>query len=309
MQDEGFRVSGTVPPLSDGAGQRIVASVVIVCFRSGRKLGDCLASLGGGTGSPAGIEVIVVNNSSDDAEEIAAICARHGAIFRQSGGNLGFGGGCNAGAAGARGDVVMFVNPDVLVTPEDLSRLAALMGAHPDLVALGPLQQAPNGRIRAKRHAVGQPKPAPDADGAAPLMETRFLSGGALMVRRAAFERIGGFDDAIFLFHEDDDLCLRLAPLGRLAYARGVVVRHDWGTSTPPSAEATRFRLWHQGYSKVQVLRKHYGDMAARGALFEAFLKFVSPEMLTAKGRRKARAFLGGVRAALSRSSNGYVPQ
>lgn len=289
----------------------VVCSVVIVCFHSGEKLESCLRSLLAGTcAESAGLEAVVVNNSASDEAEIAAICATYGAVFVQNPANLGYGNGCNAGAAKAGGDLLMFLNPDVRITPGDVSELVALFGQTPDLVALGPMQQSPSGRIRSKRSAVGQTKRADRTDSSAALMETGFLSGGALMVRRDAFDRICGFDDAIFLFHEDDDLCLRLAKLGRLAYARHVVVQHDWGGSTPPSPEVTRARLWHQGYSKVQVLRKHYGDKAVRTALFEAMLKFASPEMLTSRGRRKARAFMGGVVAGLRQSGplNGYVP-
>ena len=114
------------------------------------------------------------------------------------------------------------------------------------------------------------------------------------MVRKDAFDQVGGFDENIFLFHEDDDLCLRLANRGKLAYAAGVLAVHNSGCSTPPSAALTKTKSWHLGNSKVYVARKHYGTLAALLPLLEGVGKFVHPMILTRRGRIKARAFLAG---------------
>lgn len=289
--------------VADGA-PALLCSVVIVGFHSGAKLDGCLRSLFGDVPrSDRRVEAIFVNNSSADQTEVAAICDAHGAVFVQNGANLGYGQGCNLGAQRASGTFLLFLNPDVRITPSDVETLAALARSQPDIVAIGPMQQGPNGRIKAKRHSAGQPRPPAAADADAPLMMTGFLSGGAFMVRRDAFERVGGFDPRIFLFHEDDDICLRLAKVGRLAYARQVVVPHEWGASTPPSRDVTRARSWHLGYSKTYVLQKHYGRRAGLRAVADAVLKFVNPLMLTARGRLKATAFFGGVVAGLKQDS------
>lgn len=286
------------------AGPAPSVSVVIVAYRSADRLADCLVPLDQARAIHPATEVVVVNNSDDDGSEIAALCAAHDARFVQSARNLGYGPGCNRGAAEAQGDFLLFLNPDVTVPADALARLAALGAMHPDVVAFGPLQRAGDGSIKGKRRAVGDSRaawgPTLRAQGAGDeLVATGFISGGALMVRRDAFDRVGGFDDRIFLFHEDDDICLRLRAVGRLAYAAGVVVGHDWGSSSPRSDAMVRFRAWHLGHSKVYVMRKHFGLRGVLRPVLDGLLKLVSPAMLTRRGRLKAAGFAAGVIAAL----------
>ena len=286
-----------------------VVSVVIVCFHSASQLEGCLAAMAGDAQpSDPPLEVIVVNNSRDDRPEVAAICARHGATFVQSPQNLGYGRGCNLGAARAKGRYLAFLNPDVRPPRAALDRLVALAEAAPDLVALGPLQDKGGGRLHAKRRVVGQargfgPATLRRAAGADTLVPTRFLLGGAMVVRRAAFDRIGGFDPQIFLFYEDDDLCLRLSQLGRLAYAAGVVVGHAGGLSTPPTPRLARTRAWHRGYAHIHVARKHFGPRAVLAPVVVAAAACLGPGMLTRRGRIKRRAMFAGMIAALRGSA------
>lgn len=277
-------------------------AIVVVCYHSAGALPDCLTALGAPNLAP-GRELILVNNSQDDAAEIAEIAGKFGATLVQSPRNLGYGGGCNAGArAAGLSRYTIFVNPDVHATPEDLQAMIDIAEADSSIVALGPLQSGKNGKVRGKRRSVGQGKlfgpPLRQSDATGALVETGFLSGGALMTRSDLFARIGGFDERIFLFHEDDDLCLRLAKHGRLVYATGVVVQHDHGTSTPRTDALTHLRSFHLGFSRIYVLRKHFGQWAALGALAHALVKFVSPQILTQHGRIKAQAFLAGTKNA-----------
>lgn len=297
--------SGVVP--QPVMGQDPSVTVIIVAYHSADRLGACLSALQASRAVHPSTDVVVVNNSDDDGADIAAICAAYGARFVQSQQNLGYGPGCNLGAAHAGGDFLLFLNPDVTVPPDAIARLAALAGGRPDLVAIGPLQRAGNGTIKGKRHAVGDSRaswgPTLRAQGgAAELVPTGFISGGALMVRRDAFDRVGGFDPDVFLFHEDDDLCLRLRAVGQLAYAAGVVVGHDWGTSSPRSDAMARFRALHLGRSKVQVMHKHYGKRGLVRPILDSVMKLLSPAMLTRRGRSKALGFASGVFGALRKN-------
>lgn len=291
-----------MPPHSD---HRLSVSVIIVAYRSADRLAHCLAALDAARAAHPATEVIVVNNSDEDGAEIAALCAAHAARFVAAGRNLGYGPGCNRGAAEAVGEFLLFLNPDVTVPPDAIAALAALGAAHPDIVALGPLQRAGDGAVKGKRRAAGDGRgawgaPLRSVGARDDLVPTGFISGGALMVRRDAFRRVGGFDARVFLFHEDDDLCLRLRPLGRLAYAVGVVVGHDWGTSSPRGDAMVRFRAFHLGRSKLQVMRKHYGRRGVVRPILDSLLKLLSPAMLTRRGRLKAAGFAAGVIAALN---------
>lgn len=294
-------------------GQRISAfesqkptplcSAVVVSIYSYSKLPVCLDVLKK-HGAFGQLEVIVVNNSRDDQEDVSRVCDERGVAYVQNASNIGFGRACNMGARQATGEFLMFLSPDVRISHESVSMLLKLAKANETIVAIGPLQRSSSGPIYGKRRVVGQPSnlaasPIRSVQAAEALLDTKFLSCGALLVRKSAFDQIGGFDSQLFLFHEDDDLCLRLSALGQLAYAAGVVALHDWGTSTPALAKVTYARSWHLGFSKVHVLRKHHGKQAASRVLIEAALKFISPALLTGRGRIKARAFLAGTLAAL----------
>ena len=276
----------------------VACSIVIVCFHSLHELGPCLTLLQSGP-PDAGFEVIVVNNSQSDAAEVAANCAMMGVKCLQGPVNLGYGTACNLGAAWASGRYVLFMNPDVRLSPASLQLLSALCDEHQDLIAIAPLQGDARGRVRGKRRAVGQAwtpltRTLHRLSSAGTLKPTGFLGGGVLMVRKDAFDQVGGFDENIFLFHEDDDLCLRLAKRGQLAYAAGVLAVHNPGRSTPRSEELTKTKSWHLGNSKVYVARKHYGTLAALLPLLEGVAKFANPAIVTRRGRIKARAFLAG---------------
>ena len=276
----------------------VACSIVIVCFHSLHELGPCLTLLQSGP-PDAGFEVIVVNNSQSDAAEMAAHCAAGGVKCLQGQANLGYGTACNLGAAWASGRYVLFMNPDVRLSPASLQLLSDLCDENEDLMAIGPLQGNARGRVRGKRRTVGQAwtpftKTLHRLSSAGTLKPTGFLGGGVLMVRKDAFDQVGGFDENIFLFHEDDDLCLRLAKRGQLAYAAGVLAVHNAGRSTPRSEELTKTKSWHLGNSKVYVARKHYGTLAALLPLLEGVAKFANPAIVTRRGRIKARAFLAG---------------
>lgn len=278
-------------------------TIVVVCYHSAAEFLGCLEAVFKDDTAQE-YRVVAVNNSQDDSDAISSICDRFGVTMIQNAENVGYGRACNIGARRMHDSrYTLFLNPDVRFAPQALRRMVETADAHPDIVALGPLQSGRDGRVRGKRRAVGQTQtfgaPLRDADRSGAVVDTGFISGGALMVRTDVFLRLGGFDERIFLFHEDDDLCLRLAQQGRLAYATDIVVDHRYGSSTPRTDELTRVRSWHLGFSRVYVIRKHHGRLAAMASVLHAVLKFLSPEMISARGRIKARAFFDGTRTAL----------
>lgn len=277
-------------------------SVVIVGFHASGKIDRCLRMLQKRTGSIP-LEIIVVNNSMVDRDEVGALCSKFQAAFIQNESNLGYARACNLGARSASGSVVLFLNPEVVISYESLRLLVGLAEAHPSLVAIGPLQGMLNGKVRGRRRVVGQPRSSATstlrklgAPGA--IAATSFLPSGAMMARKDALIAVGGFDEQLFLNHEDDDLCLRLARIGPLAYAAGVLAVHDPDKSMPASPEVTYAKAWHLGFSRVQVLKKHYGKWASFSPLGKALTNFLSLRILTARGRKNATAFLSGCLSA-----------
>ena len=143
------------------------------------------------------------------------------------------------------------------------------------------------------------PREAAEADCELPV-----LQGSAIFVRRAAFEAVEGFDPKIFLYHEDDDLSLRLmADCGPLRLVTGAEVVHLFGEATARSPRTAALKAWYMGQSRVYACRKHGMPNAFGNALFEALSKLLSPlTLLSARKRAKHLAFLRGVLAARQRT-------
>ncbi len=89
---------------------------------------------------------------------------------------------------------------------------------------------------------------------------TVFLIGAALFFPLSKFKRIGGFDENIFLFYEDDDICLRMSQAGfSLIHVDSAHADHDCGESTEKSLELDWCKNWHTGWSKAYMQKKYKG--------------------------------------------------
>jgi GT2 family glycosyltransferase len=174
-----------------------VISVVVVNYRSAEEVEGFVASLS--TSEIAPHEVIVVDNASGD-DSVARLSGRDDITLVASPINTGFGGGCNLGAAAATGDLIFLSNPDVRLRPGTLTALLRALRDDPR-VAIA----CPDLLGEADASYVGKRYDEPVAS----------MAGAAMLIDRAAFTALGGFDDHIFLYSEDADLCYRTWLSGR----------------------------------------------------------------------------------------------
>ena len=206
-----------------------LVSVVIVHHRGTDDLVRCLRSL---EGQAERLEAIVVDNGSPDPLPPLPAFAR---VVRLPE-NLGFAGGANAGLLAARGDFVLFLNPDAELEPACLARMRAVDA---DVVAPRILLRDEEGRLDNCGHGL-YPDGLNWCRGRGQAAEGRFeaaedlllFSGAAVGMRRSALVRTGGFDPSYFAYGEDADLGLRAARMGlRCRYEPSAVVRHAVGGS------------------------------------------------------------------------------
>ncbi|HEX7275758.1 MAG TPA: glycosyltransferase family 2 protein, partial [Acidimicrobiales bacterium] len=198
-------------------------------------------------------DVVVVDNASSDGTEEALAAADPDARFLPTGSNLGFGTAANVGVANAGGPYVLILNPDTIVEPGTARALAAALDEDPRLAVVGPRIDNPDGSLYPSARRF--PKLG-DAAGHAFLgvvwKGNRFtrryrmldwdhaaagpvdwVGGACMLVRRTAYEQVGGFDPAYFMYVEDVDLCWRLRKAGwTVGYQPAGRVVHTVGASS-----------------------------------------------------------------------------
>jgi GT2 family glycosyltransferase len=194
--------------------------VQIVTWRSDegqlRRLLDSLALEAAGG---VKLHVAIADNSVDaqGAAELEALLAAYGGRFATlrlvvNDDNLGFGRAHNALARDARRDWLLLMNPDAALLPGTLSVL---------------LQRAATDASAAAFECRQQPFEHPKNYHPITL-ETEWCSGAALLLRRRAFDEVGGFEPRLFLYGEDVDLSWRLRAAGwKLRFLAHAVVVHD----------------------------------------------------------------------------------
>jgi N-acetylglucosaminyl-diphospho-decaprenol L-rhamnosyltransferase len=184
-----------------------------------------------------GDEVVVVDNASSDGTQHAARAADPGAAVIEAGRNLGFAGGCQAGARASTAPLLLFLNPDAVPSRDCIDRLRAAAAELPAWGAWQALVTLPDGtHVNTAGNPVhwlgfgwagGLGRRVDELDG--PPREVASASGAALMVRRAAWEEAQGFDERYFMYGEDLDLSLRLRLAGwGIGVVPGARVAHDY---------------------------------------------------------------------------------
>jgi GT2 family glycosyltransferase len=224
-----------------GRTDRIALSIsaVIVAYDSGAALERCLRSLR--DGEPEA-EVLVVDNAGTDRP----IAEQFGVRLIEPGRNLGFAGGCNRGAAEAKGDVLVFLNPDTVVDSGALSRLAETLQNRsigiamarlrlldrPELLNSGGTVLHLSGLAWAGRY--GEP-----AETLCEVEDVAAPSGAGMAIRRDLFRDLGGFTEELFMYLEDTGLGWRAHLKGlRVVVVPRADVYHEYEFGRNPAKVA-----------------------------------------------------------------------
>jgi GT2 family glycosyltransferase len=199
-------------------------SVVVVTHDSAEMVAAALPALCGQLG-PRDELVVVDNASADDTLAVVAAVAPD-AVVLETGRNAGFAAGANAGAAAARGELLVFLNPDATPAPGFVEAIRSPRGewtAWQGLVTAGDAVNTSGGVVHFTGIAwAGQAAPTGPR-------EVAFLSGACLAIPSAEFRRAGGFSEPYFMYQEDVDLSLRLRLAGgRVGVEPAAVVDHDY---------------------------------------------------------------------------------
>ncbi len=282
-------------------------TIVTVTYNSAAVVEEMLSSV------PAGCRIIVVDNATQDLEALRAVTDEFGATLVENEHNKGFGVACHIGALQVDTEFVLFLNPDAILLPDTLAKFVEATVNYPDASGFNPRLEDHDGKPFFKRKSYilprskWMPRGWPKND-----QIVSVLSGAAMFMTLDNYMKCGGFDPKIFLFHEDDDLALRLhAQCGPLMFIRDAIVQHGGGSSTTRSSEVAELKAWHMGHSRVYATRKHNMRFARTIAVVQSFLQAISPIVLfSARKRAKQFAFLRGVvHASLGQKSDMRIDQ
>ena len=283
--------------MTDAPGSAIAA--IVVSHESASTLEQCLQRL---RAAREIAEIRVIDNASLDGT--LDIIQRHAAQdprvrFIGNPDNPGFAAGCNQGARESTAPWLAFVNPDLLVETDTLSRLRAhalsvgsdaLLGV--DLVdEAGVRDEAARRRdpdfgamLRAPGRASKLAVPIRENQALQPVQA---ISGALMLMPRALFDRLGGFDQGYRLHAEDLDLCRRAREAGALvAVANDIRVLHVRGVS---SRARPVFVEWHKHRGLWRYFRKfesaHRGFPTRAGVFAMIWSRFLLKFMRTFASR------------------------
>ena len=262
----------------------MLLSIIIVNWNSTAFLLTCLETVYSQTGG-IDFETIVVDNAS--AEDCAAALSVHFPKVRcvKSEKNLGFAGANNLGFHHTRGEYLLFLNPDTEILGGAISTLLGHLAALRDAGAIGckllnsdltvqtssilrfptignqifsfeflrlKLPRLPFWGIRPLFSAAGGPQ------------EIEAISGACILVRREAFEKIGGFATEYFMYAEDVDLCYRIRKSGyKLYFTADASIIHHGGQSTK-KAKVKNANILLMKEATYRFLKTWRGDRYAR---------------------------------------------
>ena len=256
-------------------------SIVVVNWNSGHLLKNCVASL---LANAYNCELVIVDNASDDFSLEAAARLSTDLSILKNDRNLGFAAAANQGWRASRGSHILFLNPDVVCLPGSVECLEKTLAADESVWAVAGHLVDPSGRPQRYFNVRSFPSTAGVAaemlflTGLRSLLSLdRFLAKKApahaldvdqpaaacLMIKRAALETTGGFDESFLpAWYEDVDLCRRIRDRGgRIQYQPAARFIHHGGYSLGRLSRESFLVTFNR--NRIRYFHKHHGPKTA----------------------------------------------
>lgn len=249
-------------------------SVIIVNYKGWKRLKQCLDSLSVISPIDFSFEVIIIDNASNDGLLETFRCRYPSFIFVPNSGNNGFANGCNLGASIAKGETLLFLNPDTIVSEQALfGMLQELRNFNRScIISCRQIKEDGNdekayGRFLSSFTLTGWlralKKIITGIDGKNFPQDSRciypdWVSGSVIMISKTDFQRIGGWDEDFWMYYEDVDLCKRLRDSGGdIIFLKDIVVEHNHGGATRVNPSITALTKTEVLISRHLYVSKH----------------------------------------------------
>jgi N-acetylglucosaminyl-diphospho-decaprenol L-rhamnosyltransferase len=234
------------------------------------------------------LPVIIIDNGSPDGsgKVLGQAFGSHRVVSLQS--NVGYGRAANTGFSLCRSRYALLLNPDLVITADLVSELyLTAVGDRGNTAIWSPA-------LSKEDHRAGQPCPVNEVCGAAMLFDLQKM------------QRVGFFDENIFLYSEEIDLCYRTRQQGYLIkLCPAIYVDHTGGSSSGQDSRLLLMKSWHFGWSFCYYLNKHKLFSAKynpkrmyRNYSLKSYLSLKATNRLRYRGQAEGvKAFLRGEKA------------
>lgn len=259
----------------------VSVSAIVVSYNVRELLLSCLESLETARSTGYLREIIVVDSDSNDSSP-NAVQERFPDVTVIDAPNRGYGAGANIGIVASHGSYVLVLNPDTVVPPDTVRRLANYLNANPGVAVCAPRMRYPDGRLQpSRRRFPGRLTPIFESTifqqwwprnpwsrhyhledrREDEIQDVDWVVGACLMVRRAAINRVGGFDESFWMYCEEIEWCWRFRRHGwRISYLPDVEITHHEGASTGQNVPLRQLAF---DRSRIELQRRLYGGPTA----------------------------------------------
>jgi len=244
---------------------KLKISVIVVNYRSWKHLTNCLNSLNVIITDKFLLDVIVVDNYSNDGF-LEKYKQKYTAVrFIENSGNNGFANGCNVGAKNADGDYLLFLNPDTIAGKEALLEMLNLSKNNADYGIISCSQINPRGKreneirlfpelhtlfglSRAIFRQIHKKEIQKKYEVTKEIIFPDWISGSVVFMSKLWFNKIGGWNEDFWMYFEDVDLCKKVGKKnGKIVLSRNVEIIHNHGG-------ASRLNVTTSAITKTEVI-------------------------------------------------------
>lgn len=211
-------------------------TVIIVTYNSKDVIGKCLINI-----LSDSVNVTVVDNASTDGTIDFVMNNFPEVKIISSSQNIGFGRGCNLGIKDAATQYILLLNPDVITSS-------------------GAIENLLYSYKKLERPAILAPRTRKDKMYDSKKLHEKhdWVSGAAMLFEKEMINKIGGFDEKIFLFSEEVDLCARARKAGYdVLIANEIYMDHMVGGSSSFNPKISYLKYWHMGWGRAYYDNKH----------------------------------------------------
>ncbi len=205
-------------------------------------------------------EVIVVDNASRD-DTCSIIESFHEVKLIRSPVNIGYGRAANLALREVKTDYSFLLNPDIITDYVEIIKLLEVAKAHQKSCVIAPATD----------------KAIYDRTSMQSIELAEWVVGAAMLFNMKNLSSVGFFDEEIFLYYEETDLCKRILKSGQnILLCRSVLLEHLVGKSSAVSTRTEYLKSWHAGWSKLYYFKKHFSGSRYLAKKLSVIFKYLS---------------------------------